>query len=345
MKTRLTELFGIDVPIVLPGMSWISKAELVAAVSEAGGLGILATGPLSEDETREAIRAVRKRTDRPFGVGVTLMMPGAVPNAKVALEERVPVINFQLGRGEWLIEGVHEYGGCAVATVTSERHARSAETAGVDAILLTGHEAAAHGGRVTSLVLVPAVARVVNIPVIAAGGFADGRGLLAALSLGAEGIAMGTRFAATQESALHADAKRVITEKSQADTLYTNNFDGMWARIMKTPESERITRRPMGFIRSALLAVRTARSMGMPVRPLLASLLSQPGRIRMLSYFGASLPKVELATIRGDVERGVQFIGQAQGLVEDVPTAGELVRRVVGEAEKLLTELEAKFPH
>ena len=129
MKTRLTTLLGIDQPIVLPGMSWISKAELVAAVCEAGGLGILATGPLQPDETREAIRQVRERTDRPFGVGVTLMMPGATQNAKIALEEEVPVVNFQLGKGEWIIEGAHAYGGVTIATVTSERHARSAEAA------------------------------------------------------------------------------------------------------------------------------------------------------------------------------------------------------------------------
>jgi enoyl-[acyl-carrier protein] reductase II len=339
VRTRLTELLGIDVPIVLPGMSWISKAELVAAVSEAGGLGILATGPLQPEETRQAIRDVRARTDRPFGVGVTLMMPGATENAKLAVEERVPVVNFQLGRGQWLIDAVHGYGGHAIPTVTSERHARSAEAAGADALLVTGHEAAAHGGRVTSLVLVPAVARAVGVPVIAAGGFADGHGLAAALSLGADGIAMGTRFAATEQSSLHPGAKKAITEKSQADTLYTNQFDGMWARIMRTPESERITSKPLGFVASAWQAVRTARSMGMPVGPVLRALLSDPGRIRMLSYFGASLPKVELATLQGDMDRGVQFIGQAQGLVEDVPDAAELVARVVADAERILSEL------
>ena len=340
MKTKLTELLGIEVPIVLPGMSWISKPELVAAVSGAGGLGILATGPLSPEQTRESIREVRKRTDRPFGVGVTLMMPGARPNAEVALEERVPVVNFQLGRGEWLIEGTHAYGGKAIATVTSEKHARSAETAGCDALLVTGHEAAAHGGRVTGLVLVPAVCSAVRIPVIAAGGFADGRGLLAALALGAAGVAMGTRFAATRESGLHDDMKRVITEKSQDDTIYTNHFDGMWARIMRTPTSERVTRRAMSFPETAARALGMARSMGMPLGQVLRSLFTRFERIRLLSYFGASLPRVELATIQGDVERGVQFIGQAQGLVHDVPAVAELIARVVSEAEEILAGLE-----
>ena len=130
MQTTVTDLLNLDHPVVLPGMSWISTPALVAAVSGAGGLGILATGPLSEDETRESIRSVRERTDRPFGVGVTLMMPGAIPNAKVALEERVPVINYQLGKGKWLIDGAHSYGGKAIPTVTSVKHAVSAQQAG-----------------------------------------------------------------------------------------------------------------------------------------------------------------------------------------------------------------------
>lgn len=339
MRTSLTERLGIEQPVVLPGMSWISKPELVAAVSEAGGLGILATGPLAPEETRESIRQVRKRTDRPFGVGVTLMMPGAKPNAKVALEEEVPVVNFQLGRGDWLIEGVHRYGGCAVPTVTSVKHARSAERAGADALLVTGHEAAAHGEEVTSLVLVRAVARAAGIPLIAAGGFADGHGLAAALALGAGAIAMGTRFAATRESALHDAMKDVIVGKGPEETLYTKNFDGMGARIMRTPRSLQVTRRPMGFLTTAMRAVRTARSMGMPVRPVLARLVKNPRQVRLLSYFGASLPLVEAATIEGDVERGVQFIGQSQGLVDDVPGAGELVRRVVAEAEEVLAAI------
>jgi len=326
-------------------MSWISKAELVAAVSQAGGLGLLATGPLTTDETREAIREVRKRSDRPFGVGVTLMMPGAAANARVALEERVPVINYQLGKGEWLIEGAHAYGGRAITTVTNERHARSAEAAGADALLVTGHEAAAHGGDVSSLVLVRAVARAVRIPVIAAGGFADGAGLLAALALGADGVAMGTRFAATRESSLHDDAKHVITQKSQDETLYTNNFDGMWARIMKTPESVRVTRRPMSFPQAALRSIKLARGMGLPVRQLIQSLLTQPARIRMLSYFGAALEKVEIATIQGDVDRGVQFIGQAQGLVDDIPSAADLVHRTVAEAEQQLALVTQALQH
>ena len=176
MKTRITTLFKIKYPILLPGMSWISTPELVAAVCNAGGLGILATGPLSAEETRSAIRKIRSLTDKPFGAGATLLMPGARENAEVMLEEKVPVINFSLGKGDWIIKRAHGYGGKVIATVVTERHALAAEKQGADALQVTGHEAAAHGGMVTSLVLIPAILNLVKIPVIATGGFADGPG-------------------------------------------------------------------------------------------------------------------------------------------------------------------------
>jgi len=150
MRTRITELFGITHPVVLSGMSWISVPSLVAAVSNAGGLGILATGVLSPKQTREAIREVRALTDRPFGANVTLYFPGAKENAQVLLEERVPVVNFSMGKGDWIVEQAHGYGGKVVATVTTAKHARSAAEYGTDALLVTGHEAAAHGSDVTS---------------------------------------------------------------------------------------------------------------------------------------------------------------------------------------------------
>lgn len=127
INTRITKLFQIDHPFILPGMSWISTPALVAAVSNAGGLGILATGPLSPEKTRQSIQEIRKLTNKPFGIGATLLMPGAKENAEVALEEKVPVINFSLGKGDWIVERAHSYGGKVIATVVSEKHAKSAE--------------------------------------------------------------------------------------------------------------------------------------------------------------------------------------------------------------------------
>ncbi|MEI7671815.1 MAG: nitronate monooxygenase, partial [Deltaproteobacteria bacterium] len=145
MKTRITELFGIEHPIILSGMSWISVPRMVAAVSNAGGLGILATGPLNADLTRQAIREIRLLTKKPFGANASLLFPGAAENAKVLLEEKVPVINFALGKGDWLVKAAHEYGGKVVATVVNAHHAKRAQDYGADAVIATGHEAAAHG--------------------------------------------------------------------------------------------------------------------------------------------------------------------------------------------------------
>ena len=155
MKTRITELFGIEYPIILSGMSWISVPKMVAAVSNAGGLGILATGPLDKERTRQAIREIRSLTDKPFGANATLLFPGAAENARVLLEEKVPVINFSLGKGDWIVKAAHEYGGKVIATVVNERHARRAQDYGADGVIATGHEAAAHGEAITTFCLIP----------------------------------------------------------------------------------------------------------------------------------------------------------------------------------------------
>ncbi|WP_137939219.1 nitronate monooxygenase [Chitinivorax sp. B] len=333
MKTRLTELLGIEHPVVCPGMSWIAVPELVAAVSNAGGLGILATGPLTAVQTREAIRQIRSLTDKPFGIGCTLMMPGARENAEVALKDQVPVINFSLGKGDWIVQRAHAYGGKVIATVVTEKHAQAAERIGCDALLVTGHEAAAHGGEVTSLVLVPAIARKVKIPVIATGGFGNGAGLLAALALGADGVAMGTRFAMTRESPVHSQTKAAIAEKQVSDTLYSTRFDGIPCRVMKTPMSEYLQKKPMGLIKALFTSLTVAREMRMPIpKLLLGTVLKGPGMMLQIAYFGAATPRFKKATEQGDLDHGVQMIGQVQGLIDDVPTVAELMPRIMNEA-------------
>ncbi|MDK2779114.1 MAG: nitronate monooxygenase [Pseudomonadota bacterium] len=343
MKTRITELLGIRYPLVLPGMSWISTPELVAAVSNAGGLGILASGPLTADDTRQAIRRIRELTDKPFGIGVTLLMPGAKENAEVALQEQVPVINFSLGKGDWLVKRAHEYGGKVIATVVSEKHALSAEKIGADALLVTGHEAAAHGGEVTSLVLVPAISARVSIPVIATGGFADGRGLMAALSLGAEAVAMGSRLATSLESPLHQTTKQAVLSRTEQDTIYSRNFDGLWARVMKTPRSVKETRRPMNIIRACWEASRAARIVGQPVWKILLGMLAMLDKVLLLAYFGASVPRLKAATIDGDLDKGVQFIGQTQGLIDDIASVEDIIQRTVQEAEVVCRRQQDRF--
>jgi enoyl-[acyl-carrier protein] reductase II len=341
LHTRITERFGIDHPLVCPGMSHIAVPQLVAAVAEAGGLGILASGPWTPEQTRAAIRDVRARTQRPFGVGVTLLMPGATENARVAIEERVPVINFSLGKGDWIVDAVKAYGGRVIATVTTEKHARSAQDIGADALIVTGHEAAAHGGAVTSLTLIPAIRDAVELPIIAAGGFADARGLIAALALGADAVAMGTRLAATRESPVHDRTKAMIVDKGVAETLYNKHFDGLWCRMMDTPTARRKSRRSLTLLEALPRAMLAARRIGMPLSRVLAGALAQPAAIKQLAQFGAATESIRLAIEEGDHRQGVQLIGQAQGLVHDLPSVAELFSRILAEADRLRHTLAA----
>ena len=334
MHTRLTALLGIEYPIILAGMSWISTPELVAAVSNAGGLGVLALGPLSPQQTREAILKVRSLTDKPFGVGCALLMPGSTESAEVALELQVPVINFSLGKGDWLIKRCHAYGGKTIATVTSAKHALAAQAQGADVIMATGHEAAAHGGDVTSLVLVPSLVDALEVPVIACGGFADGRGLLAALSLGASGIAMGSRFATCLESPVHQLTKQAVLQKDQHATIYSSHFDGLPARYMQTPTATKLTQKPMNFFVAAWQAMLAARQLNISLWKVMAGLVLEPRKIRLLACFGAATPRLKAATEQGDLNRGMQFIGQSQGLIHDIPTAHVLMQRIIDEAQQ-----------
>lgn len=336
MKTRITELFGIEYPILLSGMSWISIPRMVAAVSNAGGLGMLATGPMNTEMTRAAVREIRSLTDKPFGANATLFFPGARENAKVLLEEKVPVINFALGKGDWIVKRAHEYGGKVIATIAYHEHAKRAEGFGTDALIVTGHEAAAHGEAVTSLVLVPSIADVVKIPVIAAGGFADGRGLAAALALGAHGVAMGTRLMMTRESPLHDNYKQLSLKKGVYDTLYSDRFDGLPSRVMKTESAYKQLKRGLDVLGAFVNSADIARNLHLPYLKMLKDTLAQ-GRKKSiaLAYTANSFKQVNAATVKGDVEKGILPLGQSAGLINDIPTVLEVIRRIVDEAEEI----------
>jgi enoyl-[acyl-carrier protein] reductase II len=314
-------------------MSWISTPPLVAAVSNAGGVGILATGPLSEEETRASIREIRKLTNKPFGVGATLLMPGAAENARVALEEEVPFLNVSLGKADWIRDGLDVYGGKLLATVTNKRHASAAIASGADALMATGHEAAAHGGDVTSLVLVPSLAEEFpEVPLVAAGGFATGRGLNAALVLGADAVAMGTRLAVTSESPLAEAMKEAIVRANEAETIYGKNFDGIPARVLESPTASRLMKsRPWlpVVVGRALVA---ANQMGIPLWKVLPGLLTRWNQMFAVAQFGAATEAIKAATMRGDAERGVQFVGQCQGMIHDIPTVDVLIQRILEES-------------
>jgi enoyl-[acyl-carrier protein] reductase II len=345
VKTRITELFGIEHPIILSGMSWISVPAMVAAVSNAGGLGILATGPLDAEKTRQAIREIRRLTDKPFGANATLLFPGAAENAKVLLEEKVPVINFSLGKGDWIVKAAHEYGGKVIATVVNAHHAKRAQDYGADGVIATGHEAAAHGESVTSFVLIPSLVDVLEIPVIAAGGIADGRGLAAALALGAEGVAMGSRFMTTKESPLHRHFKTLSLEKGVMDTLYSPRFDGLPCRVMKTDAAERAIRRGLDLMAAFGTSREIAAQLHIPYLKLFIGVLASGWKnARQLAFMANGFKAIRLATEEGDREKGVLPVGQVMGLIHDEPTVKEVVERIVAEAEQIHKRLSPSSP-
>ena len=347
LRTRITSLLKCKYPIILPGMSWISTPELVAAVSNAGGVGILATGPLNEGTTRQSIQRIREllvQPDLPFGIGATLLMPGAMENAKVAIEEKVPIINVSLGKADWIVNAVQGYGGTIISTVTNRKHAESAIEIGSNILMVTGHEAAAHGGDVTSLVLVPSlVQQFPDVPIIAAGGFANGRGLAAALVLGADGVAMGSRFAVSQESPLPLVVQEAIISSTESDTIYGSNFDGIPARVLKSPISKQLMQSRPFWGTVLYRAINAARTMNIPIWKILPGLITQYDKMFMIAQFGAASERLMMATIHGDIEKGIQFIGQSQGLIQDNPNVDTIIQRIVAEAQEVTSASSKRF--
>jgi enoyl-[acyl-carrier protein] reductase II len=290
------------------GMGHVAVAELAAAVSAAGGLGVLATSTLSPDDVRASVQRIRDLTPAPFGANVTLGFPNATENAVTLVAERVPVINLSLGIDRDLLDAVHAYGGKVISTVTNRRHARSAAERGADAVVVTGSEAAGHGGEVSSLVLLPLVRGEVDIPVIAAGGFADGAGLAAALMLGAAGISMGTRFALSVESPIHERVTRRLLAAAESETLVTDRVDGLPSRLFA----------------GGLAVELAARDAAGPLGP---------------SPVGDTYRALRL----GDMTQGVVAIGQVVGRVSDVRTCREVIESTVAAAEFLLAGARARY--
>jgi len=345
-RTRMTELFGIKHPIMLAGMNWITEPGLVAAVCNADGLGMLATARFAPDETRQNIREIRRLTDKPFGINQALVIPGAKENVEVAIDEKVPIINYALGK-PWFIDQVHRYGGKVIGTTAMVRHAVKAEQLGCDAIIVTGHEAAGHGTAATSLILIPMIADQVRIPLIAAGGFYNGRGLAAALALGAAGISMGTRFALTKESIVHDSFKQLCLKATEQDTLYSNVFDGMPGRVLKTRAAEKMIKG--GFpLSESVMGARDIRKLlklsywqfiGLSLQmwraeegsPIWAQARQAVGMRRHLK-----------AINEGDLNEGILFAGQDCGGINDLPGVQELVDRIIAEAGSAMDFMQQK---
>ena len=231
--------------------------------------------------------------------------------------------------------------GKVIGTVVNVKHAKAAE-AWADALLVTGHEAAAHGGDVTTLVLVPAIADAVKIPVIAAGGFADGRGLAAALALGAEGIALGTRLMMTQDSPINGACKALALDKGIADTVYTTRFDGQPCRILVSKGSKKAIRRGLDLPRAFVNSRQIAKMMGMPWGKLAIGVTASGWKnVKQLSFLANAFKAFQVSTLEGDVDKGVLPLGQVVGLIHDLPTVAEVLDRIVHEVEGARDRLDA----
>lgn len=311
MKSRVTELFGIDYPIIMGGMAWAGTAKLAAAVSNAGGLGVIGSGAMRAEQLREAIKQIRSLTDRPFGVNIMLASPYVEELLNVVMEEEVPVVTFGAGNPTKFIQKLKERGTKVVVVVASDSLAKLVEREGADAVVAEGMESGGHIGEVTTIVLVNKVARSVKIPVIAAGGIADGRSMAAAFALGAEGVQMGTRFLATAESEAHDNYKRKILSASIRDTVVTGAKLGHPARVLKTPFARQVCELEVKSPEEAELIL---------------------------------VGSLKRAVIDGDIDSGSFMAGQVSGLIDDIPAVKELIERIMREFFETIEKLceEAK---
>ena len=352
MKTRMTDLFGIKYPIMLSGMNWLTTPKLVAAVSNAGGLGILATQHYDKDGLRKAIKEIRELTDRPFGVNLTMGIGTEALLIPVVIEEKIPIVKYALGRPPevaGLVQAVHAYGGKIIATIAFLRHALRSEQLGVDLLNVTGYEAAGHSANVGALVLIPIVTSAVKIPCIGAGGYCDGKGLVAALALGAEGIAMGTRLAATQEAEVADSVKQTWLKVTEEDTVFDSACDGINCRVLKNKAAEDMLRKRLPVLDSISAALFMKRELGLSWPQLVRTanyLRRQPigigSRKRGLSSsmrLAASSRLFPKATVEGDMENGLLIMGQGAGRIYDIPTVAELIERTIREADQILKTL------
>lgn len=305
MKTEITELLGITYPVIQGGMAWVAEASLAAAVSNAGGLGLIAAAAAPAQWVREQIRKARELTNKPFGVNIMLMSPEADEVAKVIVEEGVSVVTTGAGSPEKYMADWKNAGVKVIPVVASSALAKRMERCGADAVVAEGTEAGGHIGELTTMALVPQVADAVKIPVIAAGGIADGRGMAAAFMLGAEAVQMGTRFVAAKESIVHANYKEKLIKSKDIDSEITGSSTGHPIRVIRNKMSREYLK---------------------------------------MEKEGATLDELEQLTLGslrkavmdGDVVNGSLMAGQIAGMIQDELSCKEIITSIVSEAERLM---------
>jgi NAD(P)H-dependent flavin oxidoreductase YrpB (nitropropane dioxygenase family) len=345
LRTRLCSLVGVDAPIVQTGMGWVSGPELTSATANAGGLGILAAAVMDMAELRVALKDLRDRTDRPFGVNLRADAPDIVERCDILVKEGVRVASFALAPRRELVQRLKDGGVVVIPSIGAKRHAEKVAEWGVDAVIVQGGEGGGHTGAVPTSLLLPQVVDTVDIPVIAAGGFFDGRGLVAALAYGASGIAMGTRFLLTKDSTVPDAVKQVYLSKSVNDTVVTKQVDGWPHRVLRSEFVEHLER--TGAVSSVPRAVKNAvafkRLSGTSWADIVREGLAMK-RSQELSWsqvvMAANTPMLlKAAMVDGRPDLGVMASGQVVGLIDELPTVAELITRIMREAEDVLERL------
>jgi NAD(P)H-dependent flavin oxidoreductase YrpB (nitropropane dioxygenase family) len=345
LRTPICDLLGIRFPIVQTGMGWVAGARLTSATSEAGGLGILASATMSFPVLVEAVNEVRRRTDRPFGVNVRSDHVDIERIAGLLISEQVAAASFAQAPSPALVDRLKSGGVVCIPTVAARRHAEKVASMGVDAVIAQGAEGGGHTGSIPSSLLLPDVAAAVDLPVLGAGGFKDGRGLVAALAWGAAGIAMGTRFLLTQESTVPDAVKARYLAAAVTDTVVTRAVDGVPQRVIRTPLVDRLegSFAPSAALRSLTSALRLRRLTGTSM----AALLREGRAMRRSSQLGwaqvamaANAPMLtRAALVEGRLDAGVLPAGQVVGLIDSLPTVAEVISSVLAEAEAVLALL------
>jgi NAD(P)H-dependent flavin oxidoreductase YrpB (nitropropane dioxygenase family) len=345
IRTRLTELVGISCPVVATAMGYVSGARLASAASAAGGLGFIASATLSPGELRNEIKEVKERTAAPFGVNLRADAADARDRAELIIAEQVPVASFAQAPTQELIGRLRDAGVITIASVGARRHAEKVAAWGIDAVIATGAEGGGHVGAVPTSLLIPQVAGAVDVPVIAAGGFFDGRGLAAALAYGAAGIAMGTRFLLTSDSPVADAVKQVYLASDVTGTVVTARADGVPHRLLRTPLVRRLESagRASGLARSVRSAAAFRRASGLSWPALLREgrqMRRGSGLTWTQVLMAANTPVLLRATMAdGHPEAGLMPSGQVAGLIDDLPSCADLIARIMTEAEQCLTSL------
>jgi NAD(P)H-dependent flavin oxidoreductase YrpB (nitropropane dioxygenase family) len=346
METALTRLVGVRHPIVQTGMGWVAGPRLVSATANAGALGILASATMTLDRLRDAVREVKCRTGEPFGVNLRADAGDAGDRVRIIVDEGVRVASFALAPSRELIAELKEAGVVVIPSIGARRHAEKVAAWGADAVIVQGGEGGGHTGEVATSVLLPQVVDAVDLPVVAAGGFCDGRGLVAALAYGAAGIAMGTRFLLTSDSPVPDAVKASYLAATVNDVTVTRAVDGLPHRMLRSELVDSLEN--SGRTRALVQAVRRAagfrRISGLSwTRMVREGLALKHGKDLSWSQvlLAANTPMLlKSSMVDGRTDLGVMASGQVAGIIDDLPSCAELVDRILAEAEETLKCLE-----